>query len=200
MSFTVGQATHCFAVLCILILQTSCHSNRNVSLPLLAPHTWPSNIQVTQAAAITYKKKEWRSTFVLALSPNAITIVGLLPLGQRLFTVQYKDGQEPTVSTQLDLNNIPLEQVLSLIQLALWPESELESAYRNEWRFESAGNTRTAFLKGRKVVEIERSKLRKVCGNACSTTSAKTWPYSIYIKSYLNDMTMNIKTVEYEVL
>ncbi len=181
----------------VSVVLVSCQSRSMIALPLLPPNAWSGGIQVTQLVSITQGGKKWQNTVVMALSAEDITIVSLTPLGQRLFTARYDQGQNLLVTMLIDGQKIPVRQILSLMQLALWPAPELDAAYSDEWGFESTGDQRSATFRGQEVIRIQLADWRFTCSGLCAEQS-KQWPFRIHIQNLQADLAMDIETLEYE--
>ncbi len=61
----------------------------------------------------------------LELSPEQMTLVGLAPLGQALFTLTYDGHSLNSEQSRLLGDEFKAEYLLGLLQLAYWPEEEI---------------------------------------------------------------------------
>jgi hypothetical protein len=93
---------------------------------------------------------------VVEVTPDRVTVVGLLPAGNRVFSVRY-DGRKveqertPQVPAQLQP-----EQLLADLQLAFWPLEALRGAFDgSSWKVSQADSrTRRLLRDGRLVAEV----------------------------------------------
>ncbi len=61
----------------------------------------------------------------LELSPQQLTLVGLAPLGQALFTLTYDGSQLDSHQSRLLGDEFKAEYLLGLLQLAYWPVEDI---------------------------------------------------------------------------
>lgn len=131
-------------------------AHRAGAFPLLSPATLGaprSALQLLHAAVGTH---EFALQCVVQAGPDALTVVGLGPLGERWFSLHY-DGQH------LDLKSSPHapaaldgRRLLADLQLALWPLPALQRAVAGSaWLVsEPAPGTRRLRRDGRLVAEV----------------------------------------------
>lgn len=98
----------------------------------LSPASFPTRLSLQQQVHVERDGRDADFDAVLDISPEAVTLVGL-GFGQRLFTLRY-DG------TRLEESRSPFlprdvrgRDVLSDIQLALWPADAVRAALPARW-------------------------------------------------------------------
>ncbi|ASJ98207.1 MULTISPECIES: DUF3261 domain-containing protein [Shewanella] len=91
----------------------------------LAPLPAETNISQSQLVKLKVKQSRHQLLSQLDLSPQTLTLVGLAPLGQPLFTLSY-DGDQLTSEQSLLLGEqFKAEYLLGLLQLIYWPTEDV---------------------------------------------------------------------------
>jgi len=104
--------------------------------PLLTPATLGRSVQTLQIVHVAFKEREAALQCVLTVADGHISVLGLSALGQRLFTLSYDGGNAMQVQRSPMLpEQVSPERMLADLQLAYWPLSALQDAYRGStWR------------------------------------------------------------------
>ena len=187
-----------------VVLLTACTSRLGRELLLLEPGSWACAAQLTQMVVVRQGQKNWRNSVALSLTPADITMVSLTPLGQRLFTAQYRRGDVLRVTTLADGQGVPAQHILGLMQLALWPVDDLKRIYRDNWRFEVIGQKRHIYQGAELVIDMELDDMQPIPSAACNVqvneSSGQMWPYKIRIVDSLSGIEIDIETLEFQAL
>ena len=103
-------------------------------MPLLAIHDFGAAVQLQQRVVGEYNGKQHNMLCALELHPRHINLVGLSAQGIKLFSLQYGSGDlEQSRSAWIPEQLQPV-QVLSDIQLALWPPRQVADELPAPWR------------------------------------------------------------------
>ncbi|MGH1471683.1 MAG: DUF3261 domain-containing protein [Cellvibrionaceae bacterium] len=162
MPYSVKHRTQFYVVFftgLLSLLLTAC-SNLFVpkempELPLLPPHEFGKNIQISQRVSIISDESSNTLLAAWVVSEEAVSVVGLSPTGQRLLTLEY-DGEffKEEYSELLD-QEIPGRAVMSYMQLAHWPEQSILDAFvDSDWAINFLSNQRVLYYKNRHVLDI----------------------------------------------
>lgn len=121
-----------------LILLSGCLSTRSsiglqnvVSLApeldfvLFHPQTFQQSITMTQLAEIKTSESTHEIMFVLEIEPTHMTIVGLLPSGTRIFSINYDGTKIVSEGYNQLLEKLNPKYLLADVQLSLWPAEKL---------------------------------------------------------------------------
>jgi hypothetical protein len=191
-------------VFVLVALLTACSTRLNRELPLLEPGSWACEAQLTQKVIMRQGQKSWQNSVTLALSPIDITMVSLTPLGQRLFTAQYRQGQALRVTTLVDGQEVPAQHILALMQLALWPAASLKQIYHGNWQFETIKQKRFVYREAEMVIDIALDDMRPISSAACNVRVAESsdqmWPFRVHILDSLSGMEITVETLEFQAL
>jgi len=116
----------------LLLLLTACSlwSKQVVepeNLILLPPEQGAVSSILKQVVTLTANNESSQFLVISKFEQQQIKVVVLLATGQTLLTLDY-DGKalKKTVSTDIDL---PAEEMLAMMQFALWPEQSLKDNY-----------------------------------------------------------------------
>lgn len=119
----------------------------------LSPASFGQALNLQQQVHVEAQGRSVDFDAVLDIAPDAVTLVGLT-LGQRMLTVRY-DGA--TLSEQRH-PALPAEvrgaDILSDVQLALWPEGAVRAALPSGWTLIDDGQRRTLTHDARDVSVI----------------------------------------------
>jgi hypothetical protein len=109
-----------------------------------------------QSVTIEAQGRQTTLIATLEVDKSGIRMAGLTPLGQKLVTVEY-DNESVRAEHHIEAAR-PLDPalLLALLQLALWPESEVAAGLVSPLRLASAGNSREIVAGDRVVLTIER--------------------------------------------
>lgn len=124
--------------------------------PLLAPATLGSAQSASQRLRAAYTDQELSLDCAIDVTAERITVIGLLPAGPRVFTLNY-DGQRLDAETSAGVPAaLKPERLLNDLQLALWPRAALERAFDNSrWRLaEPDPRTRRLLRDDKLVAEV----------------------------------------------
>jgi hypothetical protein len=98
----------------------------------LSPASFAERLSLQQRVHVEQAGREVDFDAVLDIDSTTITLVGMM-MGQRIFTLRY-DGSNVTESRSAFLpKEVRAEDVLSDIQLALWPAEAVRSALPAGW-------------------------------------------------------------------
>jgi len=170
----------------VLLTLTGCqvtHNYQRLHLPLMSPADWSQNLQVTQIVTISSHKKRLKAMTALLLTPDKITMAILSTIGQRLVAVEY-DGTNLDITYGETIEPLPVRQILSLIQLALWPKQILRMAYQNELELVVTRELRQVFFEESLAVEVTLSDWQL------------DWPNVIHITNHMSAMEIDVITVD----
>ncbi len=143
----------------ILFLLVGCSlfsvtSQQPKQLLLLSPKGGPSAVLLKQKVTMDARGEQHQFLVVIRLEHDQLKLRALLPTGQPLLSLDY-DG----VSLQQTNNSpiaLPSEEILAMMQFALWSEKAIEKAYRTEngWQLELSSEQRLLFMATEKVVSV----------------------------------------------
>lgn len=107
----------------------------------LAPSAFPETLSLQQQVKVEQAGKTVDFDAVLDISPDAVTLVGMA-FSQRVFTLRY-DGKtlQETRSAMLP-REVQGGDVLSDLQLALWPTDVVRAALPPGWSLADSASTR----------------------------------------------------------
>ena len=117
----------------------------DVAFDLLPPASFGRSVSLIQLAEIEYSGDVREILFVSEITPQAISIVGLLPNGTRLFSIVYdgmaieSDGLESDGYESL-LNRIQPAFLLTDFQFSQWPIVQLTSQLQKSSNCFNDGN------------------------------------------------------------
>ena len=98
------------------------------SWPLLAPSTLGVARQANQRLQAAYGERQISLDCVVTVNADHLTVIGLVPGGPRMFTIDY-DGRQVTAQKSTDVPEaLQPELLLNDLQLAFWPRSALEES------------------------------------------------------------------------
>lgn len=93
---------------------------------------------------------------VVEVAAGKVTVVGLLPAGNRVFSVRYDGARVEQERTPQVPAQLRPEQLLADLQLAFWPAESLHDAFRGgPWKLtQPDARTRRLLRDGRLVAEV----------------------------------------------
>ncbi len=135
----------------ILLLLTGCSLFSVTSQPakqllLLSPKEGPSAVLLKQKVTMEARGEQHQFLVVIRIEHDQLKLRALLPTGQPLLSLDY-DGYSLQQSNTSSLV-LPSEEILAMMQFALWPEKAIEKAYRmeNGWQLELSSEQRLLFM------------------------------------------------------
>lgn len=123
---------------------------------LLPPSTLGATREVNQRLHAAYGEREISLDCVVTVNADHLTVIGLVPGGPRMFTIDY-DGQHVTVQKNAGVPDaLQPELLLNDVQLTLWPRRALQQALENSsWAVaEPDPRTRRLTRDGKLVAEV----------------------------------------------
>ncbi len=125
-------------IICLVLILNGCAHNSTdnqvfltdaLVFNLLPPDTFGQNLLLTQAVTVWFEEKLYDLLFYTEISAKAITIVGSLPGGIRLFSIVY-DGQTIQSEGYMEvITRIKPEYFLADLQIAQWPFAEVSGSF-----------------------------------------------------------------------
>ena len=108
----------------------------------------------TQDVRVRYGNLDERLIAQLEVDGDGMRLVGMTPMGQRLISAQY-DNRAATAD-KVPGDRFEATALLSLIQLATWPEASVRSGLGDRWRLEETPSRRRILRDGQPVLVIDR--------------------------------------------
>lgn len=149
----------------------------------------PESAPVSQSQLVKLKVKQARHQLLsqLDLMPESLTLVGLAPLGQPLFTLSY-DGQRLTSEQSVLLGDqFKAEYLLGLLQLIYWqPEDvnrHLQGATLATYACDAAYCRRLYASDGETIMDIRYSQ-------------TSPWTAEVTLEFHQAQLTLNIQPLE----
>ncbi|KFZ37696.1 hypothetical protein HR45_09775 [Shewanella mangrovi] len=96
--------------------------------PLPWQHSAPPADELTQLVTLKRYDKQQQLTMSLALTPQNMTIIGLAPLGQALFTLQFDGHTLSSEQSMLLGEQFRADYLVAMLQLVYWPQAALQQA------------------------------------------------------------------------
>lgn len=113
--------------------------------PLIEPLP-PSSAQHTgstrQSVTFEHGSRQHQLQVVTQIGPSSLILVGLSPIGQRLFTLKSTNDNVSLTLPVSDSAGLDPKRVISDIQLAYWPLKPLRHALSSNLCLEKQANTR----------------------------------------------------------
>lgn len=94
---------------------------------LLPSEQGPTPVLLKQIVTMEARGDQHRFIGVVRVSKERVQMVGLLPTGQQLFLLDYSG--EVLTQENSSYADIPGEEILTIMQFALWPESSVRRHY-----------------------------------------------------------------------
>lgn len=108
----------------------------------LAPDTLGASVQARQEVIATRGGEQHSLQVALKVDAASLTMIGLSPLGQRLFTLTW-DGQDARLVTHIEnLEGIDPEWILADLQMTYWPLAPLRTALPQDLHLTEHGSAR----------------------------------------------------------
>ncbi len=111
---------------------------------------------MNQRLKAAYGEREVSLDCVVTVNAERLTVIGLVPGGPRMFTIDY-DGLKVTSQKNSGVPDaLPPELLLNDLQLTLWPRSALQEALENSAWAVSEPDPRTRRLRrdGKLIAEV----------------------------------------------
>lgn len=141
----------CLVLLCLFLLclggcqSLSLNPAPPVQLKLLPPTEGPAASLLEQVVTLEAKGQQRQFLVVTKIQQARVDMVALLPTGQRLLTLQY-DGQQ-LAQQQLGVMELPGEDILAMLQFALWPVTSVKRHYTQQQGWVVLANSQTRVLR-----------------------------------------------------
>lgn len=146
----------------------------------LSPAAFPQSISLQQHVEVQQGGKTVEFEAVLDVNPEEVTLVGLA-FSQRVFTLKY-DGRKLQESRSRMLpREVQAADVLSDLQLALWPVEVVRAALPAGWTLQDTANERVLSESDTVRTTIGYSATPRWSGNISLTN--KQYDYKLLIKS-----------------
>ena len=110
----------------LLLTLTACtHYNAKLSMTDL-PHTRElgKQLEAHQLLQIELNDQQVNLPLLLSINENELRLVGLTDMGSRLFSIHW-NNTDLVISRELEYQKIPLQEIMTTLYLALWPEASL---------------------------------------------------------------------------
>jgi hypothetical protein len=147
---------------------------------LLPPSEGPAPAIYKQKLELLANDVSHQILVLVKLDPSLIKLRGMTPTGQALYTIEY-DG---TTLNQEMLTNIelPSEEIMTMLQFALWPSDVLQKYYRAElgWEVDIQQKFRQLSLNGQTKLRVSYQGESK-----------------LVLTNYVNLYEVKIETLEY---
>lgn len=133
--------------------------HRTAAFPVLSPATLGAPRAALQLLHVAAGTQEFALQCVVQATPDALTVVGLGPLGERWFSLRH-DGQHVDFKSAAQAPAaLDGRRLLADLQLALWPLPALQQAVAGSaWQVsEPAAGTRRLRRDGRLVAEVHHA-------------------------------------------
>ncbi len=98
---------------------------KNVSFKLLDLHILNQNISLQQHLQSSYKGQKYSINLITQISPNKMTVAGLMPIGARIFTMGYDNKKIDLYISKL----IPIDQKINRNNLAEYVLADMQLVY-----------------------------------------------------------------------
>ena len=121
---------------------------------LLSPASLGRTVYAMQQIEAEYDGQSWVMQGALEVAPQALRLVGLTALGQRLITLRW-DGVKLFEERDSHLpERVQGERILSDLQLVYWPERALRDGLSAAWRLEVRDGLRVLFYDDKPFINI----------------------------------------------
>lgn len=142
---------------CLLLsgCQTWLYNRSDVpQLKLLPPIEGPHPRVLKQIVTLKARKQQHEFLVVTRLEKAHVAFVVLLPTGQRMLTLEY-DGEQ-LLQQQLGSIELPGEDILAILQFALWSENSIKQHYPKDqgWQVEVGANARRLSHQENRALEV----------------------------------------------
>ena len=119
----------------------------------LSPASFGTTVSLQQHVHVEYAGRDADLDALLDISPDSLTLVGLT-LGRRVMTLRF-DGTRLTEERHpLVPGEVQGADILTDMQLALWPVDAVRGGLPSPWSVEELAGTRLFSVGGRRAIEI----------------------------------------------
>ncbi|MBV1915849.1 MAG: DUF3261 domain-containing protein [Pseudomonadales bacterium] len=148
---------------CSLFSQAPSAGNNGVEKPipvafrLLPPEQGPAPVLLKQVVTMEARGDQQRFIGVVRITKERVQMVGLLPTGQQLFSLDY-DG-ETLIQENSSYADIPGQEILTIMQFSLWPETAVRQYYpgNSDWNVVFSPTQRVLEKGGDKLLDVQYS-------------------------------------------
>lgn len=124
---------------------------------MLPPQSLGRSLERQQILRVAYAATGATFQCVVRATPAEITVIGLLPMGPRAFSLTWDGVQLKAESAVNDQAAPRPEQMLADLELAFWPLAALQSAAGTQWSVsEPQPGVRRIVHRGRLYAEVRR--------------------------------------------
>lgn len=124
--------------------------------PLLAPSALAAEHAASQTLNVAFGKQDLSLQCALQADADEVTLIAVGPLGQRALSLHYDGHKLTSEASPYVPGSFPPGQVLSDLQLVLWPLAAWQAALRDsDWQIvEPNPNLRRLRYRGRLVADV----------------------------------------------
>lgn len=121
---------------------------------LLPPEQSPAPVLLKQIVTMEARGDQHRFIGVVRISKERVQMVALLPTGQQLFSLDYSG--EALTQENSSYADIPGEEILTIMQFALWPEPSVRQYYpeNSGWNVELSPERRELEKNGQELLDV----------------------------------------------
>jgi len=122
---------------------------------LLPPEQGPAPVLLKQIVTMEARGDQDRFIGVVRIGKERVQMVGLLPTGQQLFSLDY--GGKTLTQENSSYADIPGQEILTIMQFALWPESSIRQHYpeNSGWDSDFSPSQRTLEKNGQELLDVK---------------------------------------------
>ncbi|MEO7362868.1 MAG: DUF3261 domain-containing protein [Gemmatimonadaceae bacterium] len=146
----------------------------------LSPATFQQSISLQQHVEVQQAGKSVEFDAVLDVNPEEVTLVGLA-FSQRVFTLKYNGVKLEESRSRMLPREVQAADVLSDLQLALWPVEAVRAALPAGWTLRDSPSERVLSQGDTVRTSISYSATPPWIGNIMLTN--KQYDYRLFIKS-----------------
>jgi hypothetical protein len=129
---------------------------QGVSLQLMSPAALGISQVLTQSVTIKHANEEHNMLAQIEIDSHSLVFVGMTPLGQRLFSIEYRANKWHYDVDQILQDRINLEYLLADFQLSYWSPELLQQRLSGGTLQLEAANRRVIYRErdGKKLIDI----------------------------------------------
>lgn len=137
---------------------------RDVNFKLIDLHILNKNISLEQYFSGIYNNQKHSLNIITQISPSKMTVVGLMPIGARAFTMEYDNKNiDFSISKMIPINpkidqKILAQYVLADMQLVYFPINDIRKNITGGVVIKEENMKRIFYKKNKPFIEIEYSK------------------------------------------
>lgn len=110
----------------------------------LTPASLGQSVELRKQVTVRYHGQTRSLQVALKVAPTDLTLIGLSPVGQRLFTLSWDGANAQVTSPLAGARRLPAKRILADLQLADWPLPALRQALVDpQMRLQQQGRLRT---------------------------------------------------------